>query len=221
MSRPPIEKDFFCHVYNRGTDKRVIFDDTSDYQRFVLYLNVLNNKTVENPSRLDSYDHWEHIYEEKERLVSIIAFCLMPNHFHLLLHERTEGGISKFMQRLGIAYSLYFNEKNKRTGVLFQGKYKYKIVDDEAYLFHLINYIHLNPKDLMQTSGTLRQTLEFLPNYKWSSYNDFCKRENYSHLLQTEAANEFITIPTDYARELLALYDSNEVSDAIPRLLLD
>jgi len=224
MSRSPIELDSFYHVYNRGVDKRKVFFEKTDYLLFLRFMNVLNNVEIVNPSRLSG----DVVVNATERLVDLCAFCLMPNHFHFLVHERREGGISKFMQRLGTAYTLYFNEKYDRSGALFQGKYKYKIVEDEAYLFSLIHYLHINPKDLVpgynKESGTpFRKVLTFLDTYSWSSYHDYCGQPKYAHLLQRTVLDDFIEPIKDYRANLNDLYgeDYGALEDSLAGLLFD
>lgn len=208
MDRTPFELESFHHVYNRGTDKRVIFMNDEDRHKFILYLRVLNNTEEIRPSWLERQDAIEN-YKVDEPLTNIIAYCLMSNHFHLLLQERTEGGISKFMQRLGTAYTVYFNEKYKRSGALFQGRYKNRLIEDEAYLFHVINYIHFNPKDLSKEKITrLTDLLKFLDEYRWSSYREYVKLEPYSRILQLDNLKDYVEIPKDYRAEILEIYDN-------------
>jgi putative transposase len=136
----------YYHVYNRGVDKRVIFNNTFDYQRFLLLLMLANDHTtIEVQQLVRDYSISELISQKRKPLVSVISFSLMPNHYHMLLREITEKGISKFMHKVGTGYSLYFNLQNERTGSLFQGTYKAKQVEDDRYLKYLFEYIHLNP----------------------------------------------------------------------------
>jgi REP element-mobilizing transposase RayT len=138
--------DEYYHVYNRGVEKRVIFNNEFDYQRFLLLLVLVNDeKPVEVQQLVRDYTIPELIRQKRKPLVSIASFSLMPNHYHLLMKETTEKGISKFMHKVGTGYSLYFNLQNERTGGLFQGPYKAKHVDDDRYLQYLFEYIHLNP----------------------------------------------------------------------------
>lgn len=137
----------FYHIYNRGTDKRNIFMDKEDLMRFLLYLKVLNNIDPITSIYL-------HELKEKkikvigptydQQLVEIICFCLNPNHYHFLLKQVSDNGISKFMHRLGTAYVMYFNQKYKRSGTLFQGKFKAIHVESNEYLLYLSAYINLN-----------------------------------------------------------------------------
>ncbi|MFA6006303.1 MAG: transposase [Candidatus Paceibacterota bacterium] len=201
MDRAPIEEDSFHHVYNRGVDKRVIFEEDKDYKRFLLYLQVLNDTEVQSPNTFEVLSQRAEEDEKKERLADVVAFCLMPNHFHLLLHECREGGISRFMQRLGTAYTMYFNEKNDRSGALFQGPFKSKLVDDEEYLLGVIDYIHLNPREI-----------EHLSEYRWSSYHDFCNQKKYDKILTAEALNDFTELPKDYRRWITGQHDFSAIN---------
>ncbi len=142
----------YYHIFNRGTEKRKIFLDKQDLYYF------LDNLTIAN--RVGTKGTGEKEYKSSkgdENLVKIVAFALLPNHFHLLLNENIPGGISKFMQKLITSYVMYFNKKYKRSGVLFQGKFKAKTVADltgiSAYVN--LNYLHHKyrvKKDLFKTS---------------------------------------------------------------------
>jgi putative transposase len=142
----------FYHVYNRGTDKRAIYLDKSDYKRFIelLYLSNSSHSFVVR----DIYRNNESIYEydRGDLLVAIGAYCLMPNHFHILVTPLVENGISKFMNKLCTSYSMYFNKKYNRTGALFQGKFKAEHADRDEYLKYLYAYIHLNPVKLIDST---------------------------------------------------------------------
>jgi len=110
-----------------------------------------------------------------ESLVDIGAYCLMPNHFHLLLRQREEDGISRFMQKLVTGYTMYFNKKNERSGALFQGKFKSVHAHDDRYLKYVISYIHLNPARLLGEKSSLRAA-DFV-RYPYSSYLDHLGHE--------------------------------------------
>jgi putative transposase len=127
---------------------------------------------------------------EKDRgepLVSIGAYCLMPNHFHLLLTPLVDGGISKFMLKLQTGYSMYFNKKNDRVGALFQGVFKSQHMDDDIYLRYIYSYIHLNPAKLKnsewktQPKSFLNQLKKFIAEYPYSSLQEYLS-ENYKIL---------------------------------------
>lgn len=169
--------DEFYHIYNRGNNKAKIFLDNNDHKRFQKLLYVCNStkpivfKTVQGRS-LDEI-------ERGERLVNINAYCLMPNHFHLIIHEQVEGGITRFMGKLSTAYSMYFNKKNDRTGSLFEGRFKAKHVDEDNYLKYLLSYVHLNPVKIIEPAwkesgiSDREAAKKYLKEYQYSSYVDF------------------------------------------------
>lgn len=140
------QKGSYYHVYNRGTRKQKIFIQKRDYERFLDRLKEYKNK-----------------FE-----VSILGYCLMPNHFHLLVKQETDLPITFFMLRLGTSYAKYFNIKYDQVGSLFQGRFKAKIIDSDEYLLQVSRYIHRNP---ISTPGV---GLEFFP---WSSYPAYIKGE--------------------------------------------
>jgi len=113
-----------------------------------------------------------------DELVEILCVCLMPNHYHLLVREKIDGGVSLFINKLGIGYTLYFNQKNKRSGVLFQGRSKKILVKNGAHFIHLPYYILSNPIKLIETKWKdegikdKKKALKFLDSYKWVSFRD-------------------------------------------------
>src|SRR3989338_5121487 len=147
MKHPQFENEHFYHIYNRGVEKRDIFIDKNDYLRFLEGLKEFNNPemvTLRDPPP------YRGLTSVRKKLVRIHAFCLMPNHFHLLLEQIADNGIPLFMQKLGTGYTMYFNLVNQRVGGLFQGTFKAKIIENETYLMHLLRYIHLNPIELVE-----------------------------------------------------------------------
>ncbi|MFO8052595.1 MAG: transposase [Candidatus Omnitrophota bacterium] len=117
--------------------------------------------------------------KEKNPIVKTICYSLMPNHYHFILCQLKDGGISKFMQKLGGGYTNYFNTKNKRSGALFQGKFKAKCIENDEYLLHLSRYIHLNSLDIFRSRYRWRkrkikseatEIYDFLNKYKWHSF---------------------------------------------------
>ncbi len=172
----------YYHVYNRGVDKRIIFNDSHDYNRFIVLLHLSNSS---QPVDIDKTLRGGLSFPELirmdmgERLVDIGAYCLMPNHFHLLLKERIENGISIFLKKLSTAYSMYFNRKHERTGSLFQGPFQATHADNDQYLKYLFAYIHLNPIKIVDPNW--KESMVFdqvyikkhLENYKYSSYLDY------------------------------------------------
>jgi REP element-mobilizing transposase RayT len=138
----------YYHVYNRGSDKRNIILDKEDLDRFIQSLIEFN---VEDPIQSIFQQHLKKKINfssptTKKPLVSIIAYCINGNHFHLILSPIVEKGIEKFMQKIG-GYTRYFNEKYNRSGVLFQGKFKSKNITDGNYLIQLSSYVNFNNLD--------------------------------------------------------------------------
>lgn len=172
----------FYHLYNRGVDKRDIFLTESDYHRFQLLLYLSNSlEPVHMGNLMSGGKGMAELYTSpvNEPLVAVGVYCLMPNHFHILVKEITEGGISRFMKKISTAYSMYFNKKNERTGTLFEGKFKGKRVDKNEYLSYLYSYIHLNPVKLIDPSWkengiqNKKNTLKYLNQFRFSSYLDY------------------------------------------------
>src|SRR3989344_2365243 len=144
----------YYHIYNRGIDKRVIFKSKNDLKRFVMLLFVSNSNS--QSFRLDNLINQQHktfdeifIMDKGGPLVSIGAWCLMINHFHILVRQEVDGGITKFMRKLGVGYSMFFNIKYQRQGALFGGLFKSKLVGaNDNYMKQLFGYIHLNALDI-------------------------------------------------------------------------
>lgn len=137
----------FYHIYNRGADKRKIFSNPNDTSRFLQCMDEFN--TVDPTGSLFENSFVSDDIKKKrklKRLVNIIAFCLNPNHFHFILEQVAENGISSFIKRLGGGYAWYFNNRYKRSGTLFQGPFKAKLIDSNEYLLHLSAYVNLNFK---------------------------------------------------------------------------
>ncbi|CAN5140088.1 hypothetical protein BH11PAT3_BH11PAT3_0170 [soil metagenome] len=166
----------FYHIFNRGNSKQEIFHDNTDYHRFLKLLYTTNsdsNMTIRDFSK-DVYDK-----QREDPLVAIGAYCLMPNHFHLLITPQAEDGVSRFMHKLGTAYSMYHNNKYGRSGGLFEGKFKSEYASDDRHLKYLFSYIHLNPLKLIDSKWKEKdfkgktQLIQFLETYKFSSYMDY------------------------------------------------
>ena len=196
----------FYHIYNRGTEKRDIFLSEVDYRRFVTLLHLCNSLS---PVHMGNFLKQEKVnlfeVDVGERLVDIIAYCLMPNHFHLLIREVQENGTSKFMQKLLTGYTVYFNKYYERTGALFQGKFKASHASEDRYLKYLLSYIHLNPVKLIdpkwKENGIRdRKGAEaFLKEYSYSSYPDYLGySRDESILVNASALPEYFISPTDF-----------------------
>lgn len=182
----------FYHLYNRGVDKRTTFTSQAEYQRFLAYLYLLNTKDSVRAADLFTGKSFKEVLdmERGEPLVAIGAYCLMPNHFHIYATPLVDGGVSKFMQRLQTAYTMYFNEKHKRSGSLFQGTFKAEHVEKDQYAKYLLSYIHLNPAKIKDKSWKtfgvqdFKEVREFVRNYPYSSIGEYISG---SHLITNPA----------------------------------
>ncbi|MCX6757431.1 MAG: transposase [Candidatus Nomurabacteria bacterium] len=190
----------FYHLYNRGTEKRTIFLEKKDYEHFLFLMHICNtSKSIELRKIGKNFDR-------KETLVNIGAYCLMPNHFHILGYEKIEGGISKYMLKLLTAYTMYFNKKYKRTGKLYEGVFKSIHVNTDRYLKYLYSYIHLNPAKLVDKNwkeNKKRNTAELLNyvfNYKYSSLEEYLNL-NFNIVNQNPFPNYFGKL-NDHKKEL-------------------
>ena len=190
----------FYHTLNRGVEKRAIFLDRQDYLRFIHNLYELNNEDrVEtafhafrkNPDLTDTANR-----KKRKLLVDILAFCLMPNHYHLLISPRVENGVPRFMAKINIGYAKYFNQKYDRDGVLFQGRYKKILVSENTHFLHLPFYIHFNPLDLKYPEwrenkiSNPKKAMEFLESYRWSSHLDYLGIKNFPSVLNMDLFKE-------------------------------
>jgi putative transposase len=164
------------HIYNRGNSKQKIFHDQQDHSYFISLLISMNTVTrvaVRDIKNINSI--------KEDFIVSIGAYCLMQNHFHILIKQEKENGISKFMQKVSTAYVMYYNKKYKHTGALFEGKFKSKYAGEDTYLKYLFAYIHLNPlkildpnwKSKVKDTSYFPKMLKFLIQYQYSSFNEY------------------------------------------------
>jgi len=217
MKRPTFVDDEIYHAYNRGVEKRKIFLTEKDYLRFIHDMYEFND---ERPA-FNSGFHFGSLLKSdfnsifrgsRKPLVEILCFCLMPNHYHFLIRQLIDGGITEFMRKIGAGYTNYFNTKYDRVGPLFQGKFKAVHVTKEAHLLYLPHYIHLNPLDLTmpewreQRIRSPEKALKFLESYRWSSYLDHIGKKNYPSVTQRDfILNNHYRSPTsivDYRKEI-------------------
>ncbi len=146
-------QDGFYHIYNRGVEKRIIFEDEQDYKVLLKYIKEILSPVDEKSLNTIFSLRGQSYKAEKKPLknycteIDLVAYCLMPNHFHFLIKQKNKASIEGFMRALMTRYSMYFNKKYDRVGSLFQGRYKAVLTNDESYLLHLSRYIHLNPSE--------------------------------------------------------------------------
>lgn len=188
MRKTPFVNGEIYHVYNRGTDKRIIFSDNEDIERFIQSMEEFNvvepiGSIYENSFILKSNHSVLKSHSKKGKLVNFIAYCLNPNHYHFLLEQVVDRGIEKFMQRIGNGYTKYFNNKNERSGSLFQGKFKSIHIDSNEYLLHVSVYVNLN--DRVHELGHSMSKFKIIKSRSsWGEYirdsntsDGFCKKD--------------------------------------------
>lgn len=166
------ESGGYYHLYNRGVNKRLIFKDQKDYSTFLSYLQLylspppdLRGLSSQAQFPIAPSKQLKNYTSE----IELLSYCLMPNHFHLMVKQNSEYAINHFMRSLCTKYARYFNTRHKRVGHLFQGSYKAVRIYDEYHFTYLTKYIHRNPLDLSAFKDNPRR----LGEYKYSSYGNY------------------------------------------------
>lgn len=207
------------HVFNRGTEKRKIFLNKKDYERFLVSL-ILFNTTEEVATNIHRYDLSQTFgLITNKPLVKIHAFALLPNHFHLILEPLVNSGISRLMHRLEMGYSRYFNKLNSRSGNLFQGAYKIVHIGNDGYFNYLPLYVHLNPLDLLPSEinwkemgiKDKKEATKFLKEYQWSSLPAYLNSRSYP-FVEKGLFSQVYEKPKDWERELSDWLPENSVT---------
>lgn len=171
MKRAPTATGEYYHVFNRGVDKRKVFTSPDEVSRFLQGMEEFNTikpigSIFENSFKKERVGvetpSLGNRIPKCEQLVEFVSYCVNPNHYHFILKQLTDDGIKKFMHRMGVGYTNYFNNKNKRSGSLFQGKYKIIHIDTNEYLLHLSAYANLNDK--------VHQLGNWIPKSSWEEY---------------------------------------------------
>lgn len=165
------------HLYNRGVEKRNIFEDDRDYRVFLSFIKECLDGTADKDT----------VVQDLSKEIDLIAYCLMPNHFHLFVQQHTADGITKFMKGLSTRYAMYFNNRHDRVGSLFQGTYKASVVMTDQHLMHLTRYIHLNPEGIRRKYDL----------YPYSSYKYYFSST--PKWLKTQRALEMFSGSGEYA----------------------
>lgn len=202
--------DYFYHIYNRGSEKRSIFENSRDYQRFI---KTMNYYQYLGPKL--KFSHFSQFQNFKpnpsKKIVDIICFCLMQNHFHLLLKQLVEGGITEFVSKISNSYTKYYNTKHNRVGPLLQGEFKAVLVEKDEQLLHLSRYIHLNPR--------VSLLVKDLANYQWSSYNEYANQA--SGFCSKQEILGFFKNPYSYKQFVLDQVDYGEKLEQIKHQVLE
>jgi len=183
----------YYHVFNRGAHKTNLFRDEKDWLRFLfLALYCQSSVPIQNIARYISPDALtagfaipKALQDEilRNRTVELVSFCIMPNHFHLLVRELEEGGIAQYLQRIAAGYTLYFNQKYKMSGHVFQGRYKSVHVRDNEQLLYLSAYIHRNPHEIVKWKYSEHK-------YPYSSFQDLIGKNRWGLFVKGEEITE-------------------------------
>ena len=208
----PYRKEQFAnneiyHVILRGLDDNLIFKDLNDYYRGIFSIYEFNNsKPVEirrrrqerrKEKKIDG-DPLSVIIDPREKFVDILCFCFMPNHIHLLLRQLKDSGITKFMRKVGAGYGRYFNKKYERRGYVFQNRFRCIYIKDDDQLKIIFNYIHANPISLIEPGWkekgikSKNGAINFLEDYKWSSFVDYIGENNFPSVTERGFMLEFL-----------------------------
>ncbi|MFA5013413.1 MAG: transposase [Candidatus Paceibacterota bacterium] len=221
--KPQFVNDEFYHVYNRGVEKRDIFREDLDYLRFIHDMYEFNNEdfsaganvrfSCRKPKIADEKSISLTFLKERDKkprklLVDIVAFCLMPNHFHIVMRQKIDGGLIKFMMKIGSGYASYFNLKNDRVGPLFQGTFKAKHINQQEYFDYLLFYLHFNPLDLIEEdwrSGEAKdysKLKDYLNSYRWSSHLDYSGQKNFPSVTKRDFYLDLLKGEEGYSNQL-------------------
>lgn len=198
----PFFNDQIYHIYNRGVEKRRIYENRRTHLRF---LETLKYYRLEGPKPKFSNSFENPLFQPdlNKKIVDIICYCLMPNHFHLLIKQLNEGGISEFIAKLTNSYTKFYNTKFNRIGPLFQGQFKAVLIESDEQLVHVSRYIHLNP--------VVSYLVKRPEQYEWSSYKEYLSQEPYglcakedilSFFKSLKDYEDFILDQVSYALEL-------------------
>lgn len=200
------------HVYNRGVERRPVFMDKKEHQRAVDLLNYYRfanlpmrySQLLSLPPQAQKAV-WQRLRKEGIYEVNIFAYCLMPNHFHLILKQTNDGGISRFLANVSNSYTKYFNTKHRRVGSLFQGPFKAVHVETDEQFLHLTRYVHLNPV------ASFLIKLDDLESYSWSSFSEYMGENQTSicdtawiqaHFATVQSYRKYVYDQAGYAQEL-------------------
>lgn len=206
----PLVTGQIYHIYNRGTEKRSTFESRRDQQRFLktlLYYHLAGPKP--------KFSHFKRFpntsLDPSKKIVDILAYCLMPNHFHLLLKQLKDEGVTEFLGKLTNSYTKYYNTKHNRVGPLFQGEFKSVLVDHDEQLIHVSRYIHLNP-----LSSFLVKNLD---EYEWSSYLEYAHNKN--GVCSKDAILSYFKSPKEYIQFILDQASYAQALQLIKHQLID
>jgi putative transposase len=212
-STPLITGEIY-HVFNKTIDSTNLFNKKSDYNRFLFTLSF--NQYTNYPVKLSRFNQLpletrnkiiETLRLQNKHIVNVVAYCLMPNHFHLVLKQLSDDGIKKYISTVSNSYSHYFNTKNDRKGPVFSGRFKAVRIESEEQLQHVVRYVHLNP-----LTSYIVKNMDLLISYKYSSLQEFINKDSKYKISKSEVILKdfssidkylkFLSYQVDYQRGL-------------------
>ena len=211
----------YYHIFNRGVDKRNVFIDEKDYIRFlksiigfngVKPIGSLYEQDFKKKQRNKLSFQLETEFTDSKKMVSFICYCLNPNHYHYLLGQISDRGIEKFMHRLDLGYTKYFNNRNNRSGSLFEGRFQAVHIKTEGNLLRLSAYINGNPEIHKICKAE---------NWPWSSYKDYLSRKEKMICKKGIILNQFENIEEYKELTKTIIKESKEEKDEIKEYLLE
>lgn len=251
LRKEPFTVGSYVHVYNRGNRKLPIVNDDNDRWRFLQALRYFNDvksstnilrdltrkkRLVSDTNQIDAGLSipesvfgigWPEDWPNHKPLVKILCYCLMPNHFHLLIKEIRRDGTSKFMQKLGIGYTNYFNIRHGEVGRIFQGPYKARVVDSDLYIKYLSVYIQIintfeiyGQGDLKLAFKNLNKALDFSINYPFCSTADYLGGRK-SLIIDKDILGEFFPTIKSYKEFVYDSIKAKDLDDVLGSLKLD
>ena len=212
IRKTPLFNGEYYHVFNRSIDNKPIFTSRKECKRALIAVQYYQFSLL--PLKLSlflrlSVDHRSELLmqlsSENKRLINLLCYCLMPNHFHFLLKQTEDKGISRFVRNFENSYTKYFNKKEERDGPIFKGQFKAVRIERDEQLLHVSRYIHLNPY-----SSFLVKDYKSIMEYEWSSIGEYLGNRKgfcYSGLIlsfynSSEGYKKFILNHADYQRRL-------------------
>lgn len=206
----PFVNGEYYHILNRGVAQMQIFRDTTYYKHF---LKTALYYQIEGPKpRFSLFAPTSNLLKNNQKIVDIVSYCLMPNHFHFLLSQKRDGGITEFFSKLSNSYTKYFNIRDKRIGPIFQGEFKAIHLETSEQLLHLSRYIHLNP--------LVNYLIKDLEIYRWSSYPEYIGNNN-DNICSKEIVIFQFKSPEDYKKFVLDQEDYGKQLEFIKHQLID
>lgn len=207
----PFVNGEFYHLYNRGLEKRDIFEGTRDYSHFI---QTMFYYQIQNPKpKFSTYRHSKIFpVDPIKKIVDIICYCLMPNHFHILVKQLKDGGVQEFIRKFVLSYTKYRNLKYNHQGPLFNGPFKAVRIETDEQLIHVSRYIHLNPLVSLLTKD--------LKLYPWSSYHNYLNSNDKSIVVKEEILN-FFKSPKEYKKFVLDQADYGRTLELLKHATID